>query len=90
MQLQGDVVAPLALAVQQDALGLVALEAQRDHVLQRRHGLLVEPVEQRAPAVEVGHVGLWKADEADGIVSSHGALLAGLTYVSIRDLNLLL
>lgn len=58
VQLQGDVVAPLALPVQQDALGLVALEAQRDHVLQRRHGLLVEPIQQGASAVKVRHVGL--------------------------------
>lgn len=63
MQLQGDVVSALALAVQQHALGLVALEAQRDHVLQRGRGLLVEPVQQRAPAVEVGHVGLCKDRE---------------------------
>lgn len=58
VQLQGDVIAPLALPVQQDALGLVALEAQRDHVLQRRHGLLVEPIQQGASAVKVRHIGL--------------------------------
>lgn len=58
VQLQGDVIAPLALPVQQDALGLVALETQRDHVLQRRHGLLVEPIQQGASAVKVRHVGL--------------------------------
>lgn len=60
MELQGDAVSALALAVQQHALGLVALEPQGDHVLQRGHGLLIEPIQQRAPAVEVGHVGLCK------------------------------
>lgn len=55
MKLQGDVVAPLALAVQQHALSLMALEAQGDHVLHRGHGLLVEPVQQGASAVKVCH-----------------------------------
>lgn len=58
MKLQSDVVSALALSMQQHALGLVALEPQRDHVLQGGHGLLIEPIQQRASAVEVGHVRL--------------------------------
>lgn len=65
VQLQGDVVAPLALAMKQHPLCLPALEAQRDDVFGRAHRLLAEPVEQGTSAVKVCHVGLCGGQRQD-------------------------
>lgn len=58
LELQGDVVPSLPFPVEQNPVSRDALELQGDHIFERAQQLLMEPVEEGAPAVEVGDVGL--------------------------------
>lgn len=58
MELQSDIVASLALAVQQNPVGLLTLKQQRDDIFHGGHGLLVKSIQQGASAIKICHVGL--------------------------------
>lgn len=56
LELQGDLVSTLSFSVEQDPISLHALELQGDHIFERAHQLLVEPVQKGAPAIKVGNI----------------------------------
>lgn len=48
--------------MKENTFSLMTLKPQRDHVFHCWHWLLVKPIQQRASAVKVRYVRLWKTD----------------------------
>lgn len=59
LELQGDIVSTLTFSMEQDPIALDALELQGDHVFEGAQQLLIEPVQQGAPAIKVSNIGFW-------------------------------
>lgn len=63
LELQSDIVSTLTFSMEQDSIPLNALELQRDHVFEGAQQLLIEPVQQGAPAIKVSNIGFWAQRE---------------------------